>query len=134
MTNRSAYLRAIEFDNSLPIEKEAVELWLLDLDNPFRWVARPILQLFFAILLHVTWFLKRLPLPQFSAHKTLQKTICWFCKYFVSYEANMLILRHFTTESNILNFLADNSTGEAPERLALYPKKIGLRWRCRGFA
>ena len=121
---RSEYLRALQFDNSFPIEQEAVDLWLRDLDNPFRWTVRPILQFFFAILLHVTWFLKRLPLPQFRAHKLLQALICWFCKYWVSYEANMLILRHYTTESNLLNFLALNSGKTPPELLRLFPKQI----------
>ena len=121
---RSAYLQALKYDNSFPIEKAAVELWLKDLENPFRWTLRPLLQLFFAVLLHFTWFIKRLPLPQFSAHKLLQELICWFCKYFVSYEANMLILRHYTTESNLLNFLALNSGKTSPELLRLYPKTI----------
>ncbi len=121
---RSPLLQAIMVDNSLPIEKASIELWVKDLENPLRWIVRPLLQLIFAILLHITWFFKRLPLPQFSAHKFLQKTICWFCQYFVSPEANLLILRHFATESNILNFLADNSSSEAPTRIALYPKRI----------
>lgn len=119
---RSPYLQAIKNDNSLPIDDAAVELWLTDLDNPCRWVIRPVLQFIFAVLLHVVWFLKRLPLPQFSAHQFLQKTICWFCRYFVSPEANVLILRHFATESNILNFLLENSDNDA--RVNLYPKKI----------
>ena len=116
------YLQAISQDDSLPIEDAAVKLWLKDLDNPFRWALRPILQLIFAITLHFVWFIKRLPLPQFSAHNFLQKTICWFCTYFVSPEANLLILRHFATESNILNFLAENSGHD--HRVNLYPKKI----------
>ena len=95
---RSAYLQALQYDNSFPIEQAAVDLWLKDLDNPFRWTARPVLQFLFAILLHLTWFFKRLPLPQFRAHGVLQWTICWFCKHFVSYEANLLILRHYATE------------------------------------
>jgi len=118
----SPYIQAIAQDNSLPIDKQASKLWMGDLNNGFRWILRPILQFVFAILLHVVWFLKRLPLPQFSAHDFLQKTICWFCRYFVSPEANLLILRHFATESNILNFLAENSGSE--HRVMLYPKKI----------
>jgi hypothetical protein len=121
---RSAYLRAVACDNSLPIETAAVELWLKDLDNPFRWFVRPLLQLLFAVLLHIVWFLKRLPLPQFSAHGLLQQVICWFCRNFVSYEANMLILRHYTTETNLLNFLADNTSGHTVARVALYPHTI----------
>jgi hypothetical protein len=123
-SRRSAYLQALEFDNSLPIEQEAVDLWLKDLDNPFRWTLRPILQLIFAVLLHLTWFIKRLPLPQFRAHIFLQKTICWFCRNFVSVEANLLILRHYATESNILNSVAVNTGNVNAELLALYPRDI----------
>lgn len=122
MDNQSAYIKAIKNDNSLPIEDEAVDLWMKDLENGFRWILRPIAQFFFAILLHVVWFAKRLPFPQFSQHSFLQKTICWFCKHFVSPEANYLILRHFATESNILNFLAENTGNE--HRVNLYPKTI----------
>jgi hypothetical protein len=121
-TTRSAYLQAISNDDSLPIDNEAVQLWMQDLDNGFRWILRPLLQFIFAILLHIVWFIKRLPLPQFSAHNFLQKTICWFCTHFVSPEANLLILRHFATESNILNFLSENTGHE--HRVNLYPKAI----------
>jgi hypothetical protein len=120
---RSALLRAVAIDNSIPISPVAVELWLRDLENPLRWGVRPVLQLLFAVLLHVTWFLKRLPLPQFRAHGLLQRTICWFCRNFVSVEANQLILRHYATESNILNFLRDNSTVDAKPS-ELYPQHV----------
>jgi hypothetical protein len=55
--------------------------------------------------------------------------ICWFCKYFVSPEANELILRHYFLESSILNFLIDNShkTEAREPRVApveLYPTTI----------
>ena len=120
---RSPYLRAIAVDNTLPIDAVAVDLWLRDIDNPLRWIVRPLLQFVFAILLHVTWALKRLPLPQFRAHRLLQRLICWFCRNAVSPEANLLILRHFATESNILNFLRDNSNADEVAPLRLYPAK-----------
>lgn len=120
---RSAFLQAVENDNALAIDPATVRLWMRDLDNPLRWIIRPVLQFFFAVLLHMTWALKRLPLPQFRAHRLLQRTICWFCKNFVSVEANELILRHFATESNILNFLRDNcAPSVAP--LELYPRTV----------
>ncbi len=123
---QSPFLTAIAVDRSLPIEKAAVDCWLKDSENPLRWIIQPLLQLFFAILLHIVWWLKRLPLPQFSAHGLLQKLICWFCNHLVSPEANLLILRHFATESNILNFLADNSpsSSHAPKNVHLYPLTI----------
>lgn len=124
----SPYLKAIAADQSQPIDPRAVELWVTDISRRSRWVIRPLLQFIFSILLYVIWFVKRLPLPQFRAHKALQSLICWFCKTFVRPEANELILRHFYTESNILNFLRDNATlsGDAearsePEKAALAP-------------
>jgi hypothetical protein len=121
---RSAFMRAAAVDNTLPMDRAAVDLWLRDTENPLRWLVRPILQFFFAILLHITWALKRLPLPQFRAHRLLQRMICWFCRNAVSPEANLLILRHFATESNILNFLRDNGHGDAVPALQLYPQKV----------
>ena len=123
-SGNSDFLEALAFDNSLPIEPKAVDLWLADLKNPMRWTVRPVLQIVFAVLLHIVWFFKRLPLPQFSAHSLLQKVICWFCRNFVSVEANQLILRHYATESNVLNFLADNSPGDSPTRVNLYPDSV----------
>ncbi|WP_355660366.1 DUF6999 family protein [Halomonas salifodinae] len=120
----SPYLRAIAQDEALPIDPEARRLWLEDLANPTRWWLRPILQGVLAVVLHLVWFLKRLPLPQFRAHGLLQRLICWFCTHFVSPQANRLILRHFASESNLLNFLIDNV---APGRVApvtLYPQRI----------
>lgn len=121
---RSAYFRAVAVDNSLPISPAALELWMRDLENRLRWIVRPVLQFVFAMLLHLTWALKRLPLPQFRAHGLLQWTICAFCRSFVSPEANLLILRHFATESNLLNFLRDNSGAAAVRPLELYPRCV----------
>jgi len=94
---RSLFLQAVAVDKSIPIDQAAVDLWLKDMENRLRWFVRPVLQLLFAVLLHVTWILKRLPLPQFSAHRGLQRTICWFCRHLVSPEANQLILRPRTS-------------------------------------
>jgi hypothetical protein len=120
----SPYLEAVMVDDAIPIDREAVELWMTDLHRRARWIIRPVFQFFFAVLLHVTWALKRLPLPQFSAHGFLQKMICFFCNYFVTPEANQLILRHFATESNILNFMQENMQPNEVPPLTQYPKNI----------
>ena len=122
--HRSPLMLAVSVDNSLAMDRAAVDLWLTDAHNPLRWIVRPVLQFTFAVLLHITWALKRLPLPQFRAHRLLQRMICWFCRNFVSPEANSLILRHFATESNILNFLRDNANASHVAPLELYPRKI----------
>ena len=121
----SAFIKAMLNDTSLPLDEEAKRLWARDLENPMRWLVRPLLQFFCAILLHIIWFLKRLPiLGQLKHHHLLQRLICWFSEYFVSPAANQLILRHYTTESNILNFLLDNTDHQRVGRVNLYPQSI----------
>ncbi len=121
---RSPYLEAAVADDALAIDPAAVELWMTDIQKRSRWIIRPVLQFFFAVLLHITWFLKRLPLPQFSAHNFLQKQICFYCNYFVTPEANELILRHYTTESNILNFMKENMDADDVDPIELYPRNV----------
>jgi hypothetical protein len=45
-------------------------------------------------------------------------------KYFVTPEADYLILRHFWTESNVINFIIANSRNKNAEPIKLYPNTI----------
>jgi len=123
--SKSPFVEAIRSDNTVAISSTAKDLWLADIENPLRWHVLPFLKFIFTLLLQIIWFVKRLPIAQFSAHGLLQAVICWFCKHFVSYEANILILRHFSTESNLLNFIIANSeTSTTVEPVSLYPLRI----------
>ena len=42
---RDAFLQAVALDDTIPIDPEAVELWLKDLENPLRWSVMPLLRL-----------------------------------------------------------------------------------------
>ncbi len=128
-SGQDVFFQALAVDNTLPIERRAVRLWLKDMNNPLRWSVMPLLRFGYGVTLHLTWAFKRLLPLQFSAHGLLQWLICWFCKYFVSPEANELILRHYFLESSILNFLIDNSpqSESSKARVApvdLYPMTI----------
>lgn len=118
------FIGAIRKDKSLPIADIAVQMWVNDLKGGLRWFVMPVLRVIFSIALIITWTIKRVLPIQFSSHKSLQRLICWFCKYFVTPEANYLILRHFWTESNILNFLIDNDSGAKVDPVDLYPSRI----------
>ncbi len=119
------FMTAIRRDRSLPIADVAVDMWINDLKGGLRWAVMPVLRVIFAASLYLTWFIKRASPVQFNSHKNLQRLICWFCTYFVTPEANYLILRHFWTESNILNFLIDNDAkGSNVKPVQLYPAKI----------
>lgn len=115
---------ALVGDDSLPLDAAAKEYWVKDLQNPLRIIVLPTLRILLTITLHLTYYLKRLLPIQWKAHGFLQWQICFFMKYFVRPEANILILRHFQAESNLLNFVIDNSGNEGVEPVLIYPKMI----------
>lgn len=114
----------LEVDDTLPMDPGVRDLWIKNLQHPFRLTVMHVCRLMATILLSTTYFLKRLIPLQFCAHKTLQGIICWFMKWFVIPEANCLILRHYWTESNIINFIIANSRNSDAEKSRLYPAKI----------
>ena len=120
----SIFHQAISVDDTLPLDEETMALWMNDMQTPLRGAVLPALRLFFSLVLFSTYFLKRLLPFQFRAHTLLQWLICWFMKYFVRPEANVLILRHYGTESNVLNFLIDNSGRDDLTPVDLYPMMI----------
>ena len=115
---------ALTGDKSLPLDDQAKEYWLKDLKNPLRIIVLPTLRILLSITLHITYYIKRLIPIQWKAHRFLQWQICFFMKYFVRPEANVLILRHFQAESNLLNFVIDNSGKDDVEPVLIYPKMI----------
>ena len=115
---------ALDGDNSLPLEEVAKKYWLKDLQNPLRKIVLPTLRILLSITLHILYYVKRLLPIQWKAHGFLQWQICFFMKHFVRPEANVLILRHFQAESNLLNFVIDNSGDEKVESVNIYPKMI----------
>ena len=115
---------ALSGDDSLPLDTAAKEYWLKDLQNPLRVVVLPTLKILLSATLHITYYLKRLSPIQWRAHRFLQWQICFFMKHFVRPEANILILRLFQTESNLLNFVIDNSGKEGVDSVNIYPKEI----------
>ena len=115
---------ALVGDDSLPLDAAAKEYWVKDLQNPLRIIVLPTLRILLTIPLHLTYYVKRLLPFQWKAHGFLQWQICFFMKYFVRPEANILILRHFQAESNLLNFVIDNSGKEGVEPVLIYPKMI----------
>ena len=69
---------ALSGDDSLPLDSEAKEYWLKDLQNPLRVVILPTLKILLSITLHITYYLKRLSPIHWRAHGFLQWQICFF--------------------------------------------------------
>lgn len=114
----------LAIDDTLPIDQEVARCWLVNLKHPFRATLMHVCRLSCTAALLSVYFIKRLIPLQFSAHHALQATICWFMKWFVTPEANFLILRHFWTESNIINFVIANSASKGVVPAALYPARV----------
>lgn len=112
-------------DDTLPADPIVLECWLSNLRHPARLTWLHVCRLTATLILCLTYFVKRLLPFQFSAHRLLQATICWFMEWWVTPEANVLILRHFWVESNVINFIIANSRNRQAEPAALYPKTVG---------
>jgi len=117
-------LDVLVVDDTLPIDKEALGYWIANLKNPLRASVMHLCRFSATCILCLTYFFKRFVPIQFAAHNALQGTICWFMRWFVTPEANLLVLRHFWTESNLINFIISNSNQKNVELAKLYPKKI----------
>jgi hypothetical protein len=111
-------------DDALPADPIVLEYWVTNLRHPARQTVLHVCRLSATLILCLAYFLKRLLPIQFSAHRLLQATICWFMEWFVAPEANVLILRHFWVESNVINFIIANSKHRESERAQLYPATV----------
>lgn len=83
-------------------------------------LVRPLARLFIAIVQLIRIFLPN----SLTSPRALHGTICWGMKYFVSRDANYLILRHFNIGSQILGFLNQNLAGGKLPSWPLRPRKI----------
>ena len=100
--------QALFFDKSIPFDREAKAAYLFDSDTKSNRyllpIARPLARLAIAIIK-----LFKLILPKrLNSPKLLHKVLYYAMKYWITPEANYLILRHFNLGSEILQFVRDN--------------------------
>ena len=99
--------QALYFDRSIPFNEQSKAAFLYDSQSKSRQfllpLARP-LSRFFIILIQII----KIFLPRTAAPKFLHRCLYWGMKYWVSPEANYLILRHFNLGSEVLRFIKDN--------------------------
>lgn len=114
----------LEIDDSLPLDPIVRKYWIVNLRHGFRQTLMHVTRFIASGVLISAYFVKRMLPFQFAAHGFLQGMICWFMKWFVTPEANYLILRHFWAESNLINFVIANSRNKSAAQAELYPKLI----------
>jgi hypothetical protein len=100
--------QALFYDKSIPFDEEAKAAYLFDSDSKSHRfllpLARPLARLSIAIIKFLKLFLPR----KLGSPKLLHQILYIAMKYFITPEANYLILRHFNIGTEILQFIKDN--------------------------
>lgn len=99
---------AMFLDQSLPMDEGAKAALLLDLKSFSRQFLLPVVRPFARLLIIVIQILKIFLPRRFTSSKLLHKAIRWGLEWWVSPQANYLILRHFHIGSEIVGFIASN--------------------------
>ena len=99
----------ILLDRGVPLLEDVSELAATDLN---RWSRRYMLPLAAPLCNMLVWLIvlvkKLMPIP-FRSHRMIDWLGIWFLKHFVSREGCHLLMRHFSVETNLINFIAVNS-------------------------
>jgi hypothetical protein len=115
---------ALYLDQMIPIDPYAKSLMIKDLQN---WTRRYLLipiKMIANLLLAIILIIKRLIPFQFRSYQVMHRLAAWFLNTFVTPEACYLIVRHFSLESNIINFLIDNGPNTDIEKANVYPRSV----------
>ena len=117
-------LEVLEYDDSLPIEKEVLDYWLADMKHPLRMGLLPVVRMVCSIQLHLTYFFKALAslsVQRPSFFTRLDLLVHEMVDHAGGQRADIEALQF--TESNIINFLIANTQGAKVAPLKLYPKR-----------
>jgi len=116
---------ALALDQSLPMDQGANEALLRGQKSGARRILLPLVRPFSRIMIILVQLIRLILPSKIQSSLILHKTIYWGLKYFVSKDANMLILRHFNIGTEILNFIASNiGPTEISATKALRPKNL----------
>lgn len=113
---------ALYLDKSVPMADQAKQAWLEDLSSPNRQFVLPVTRPFARLTVALMQVLK-LGVPHVQSSKLLHNLLAWNMKYFVTPQANLLVMRHFHLGTEILRFIADNA-GVELETKPLRPQRL----------
>lgn len=98
---------ALCFDRSIPFNPVSKAVFLYDSKKKTRQFLLPIVRVFARLTIALLQLVKII-IPKARAPKMLHRCLYWGMKYWVTPEANYLILRHFNLGSEVLRFIKDN--------------------------
>src|SRR4051812_43898686 len=111
-----SHWHALFFDKSIPFNPDAKAAFLYDSSRKTRQFLYPVVKIFARLAILLMQFFKIFVPNIINAPKLLHRSLFFGMKYFITPEANFLILRHFYLGSEVLRFLKDNvkGAGEIP--------------------
>jgi hypothetical protein len=115
---------ALYLDRSVQLDDEAKAAMLLSMRSKSRQFLLPVVRPLARLAMVVIQLIKIVVPNRFTSSKLLHRLIYWGLKYFVSPEANFLIVRHFHIGSEILAFIASNVPGAKTELHHLRPRGL----------
>ncbi|SFN31096.1 hypothetical protein SAMN05428949_2367 [Chitinophaga sp. YR627] len=120
-TRNPSHWHALFLDKSIPFNPDAKAAFLYDSSTKSRQFLYPVVKAFARISIVLMQVFKIFIPNLINAPKMLHKSLFWGMKYFITPEANFLILRHFYLGSEVLRFIKDNVRGA--ENIPMNPLK-----------
>lgn len=115
---------ALYLDRSIPIDDDAKAALLLCNRSRSRQFLLPLVRPLARLTIILIQLFKVVIPNRFTSSKILHRLIFWGLKYWVSPEANFLILRHFHIGSEVLAFVAANTPEIQVELNPLKPTSL----------
>lgn len=115
--------QALFWDRSIPFNPTSKAAFLYDSQTKSRQFVLPIARIVCRGMIMSIQLMKIL-IPNIAFPKFLHKCLYWGMKYWITPEANYLILRHFNLGSEVLQFIKNNVAGVDIPMNPLKPTKL----------
>ena len=116
-----SHWHALFLDKSISFNPDAKAAFLYDSSTKSRQFLYPVIKVFARLSIVLMQVLKIFIPNLINAPKMLHKSLYWGMRYFITPEANFLIIRHFYLGSEVLRFIKDNVDGA--ENIPMNPLK-----------
>ena len=115
---------ALYLDSSVPFHPKAKANFLIDVSSRSRQFMMPLVRPFCRLMICLIKIIKTFIPNAVQSSWLLHHSIYWGLRWFVSPNANYLIMRHFHIGSDLLQFVADNVKDVDMELHPLRPAKL----------
>jgi hypothetical protein len=100
---------AIYADPSIPLEKSLIRMIIDDQRRTSRRWLYPYARFLSRVLVAVLSLIKRVAPGRWMTLTTMDRLCLWFLRRFVAPDAVELLIRHFVIETNLVNFIINNT-------------------------